>query len=670
MNKTLLRTIIFILFIIILVFGLIAPFLGFYHDDFLLMAAKVNNQDISFLFSVDRPLVGIFNAKAYSVFGNNPFYWHSAYILILLLCSIVFFTIMRIIVPKNYLFQIISTTFFTIYPGFLIYIKAVTHLPHLTSLFIALFSIFLLLKAFSFFVYSKRKIIYVIIFSIVSSILNFLYLGLVEYALGLEAFKLLSLIYLYLRVNKTSHVKLRNVFVIYTPSFITTILFLYWRFFIFQPKRLAVDQNTLLSTFLSSPIEQVLNVFKMTFSSFLHSTFLAFFINSYQNLLNSSIPSILITIAISLIVLSLIWVFFNKKNTKFWTISTKRILPEKFNILLSFSFIMIIAAIIPVVLSSRYINVLTDFNRYSLQLIPAISIFLTCIIFLIKNKKLQVVVFSLVIFSSVFTHITNQYQYIKKWEMQNNVWNQLVWRVPQFKDNSLVIIELPDGFEYAENFEIFGPLNQIYHPQNIGNMLLISEVLNEETISNIKNKTVYEKYTRTIPIVYDFNNMIIFSMPSENSCLHLISSKMPLISEYDTDRILSITEFSDSNLINLDNSFSGIVVLPFSEQSKNTWCYHFEQGSFYAQKGDWEKVRKIGRYVIENSIEPNDVSEYIPFLASFQSQESDSDYFQFILNKMQNNNLFLKKYCDYTKSLSIPIDSRFNAMNENLCHQY
>lgn len=668
MNRIKKHTIIYILLIIVFVFGLITPFLGFYHDDFLLMAAKVNNQDISFLFSVDRPLVGIFNAKAYSVFGNNPFYWHFAYILILLLCSIVFFAIMRIIVPENYLFQIISTTLFTIYPGFLIYIKALTHLPHLTSLFIALISIFLLLKAFSFFVYSKRKIIYVIVFSIASSILNFLYLGLVEYALGLEAFKLLSLIYLYLRVNKTSHVKLRNVFVIYAPSFITTILFLYWRFFIFQPKRLAVDQSTLLSTFLSSPIEQVLNVFKMTFSSFLHSTFLAFFINSYQNLLNSSISSILIAIAISLIVLSLIWVFFNKIQNC-WTISTKPVLPEKSNNLLSFSFIMIIAAIIPVVLSSRYVDVLTDFNRYSLQVIPAISIFLTCIIFLIKNKKLQVAVFSLVIFSSVFTHITNQYQYIKKWEMQNNVWNQLVWRVPQFKDNSLVIIELPDGFEYAENFEIFAPLNQIYHPQNTGNMLLISEVLNEDTISNIKNKIVYEKYTRTIPIVYDFNNVIIFSMPSEYSCLHLISSKMPLISEYDTDQILNIAEFSDSNLIKLDNDFSGIVVLPFNEQSKNTWCYHFEQGSFYAQKGDWKEVRKIGRYVIENSIEPNDVSEYIPFLAAFQSQESDSDYFQFILDKMQNNNLFLKKYCEYTKSLSIPIDPRFDAMNENLCHQ-
>lgn len=669
MNKTKKHTIIFILLIIILVFGLITPFLGFYHDDFLLMAAKVNNQDISFLFSVDRPLVGIFNAKAYSVFGNNPFYWHSAYILILFLCSIVFFAIMRIIVPENYSFQIISTTLFTIYPGFLIYTKALTHLPHLTSLFIALFSIFLLMKAFSFFVYSKRKIIYVIIFSIASSILNFLYLGLVEYALGLEAFKLLSLIYLYLRVNKTSRVKLRNVFIIYVPSFITTILFLYWRFFIFQPKRLAVDQSTLLSTFLLSPIEQVLNVFKMTSSSFLHSTFLAFFINSYQNLLNSSITSILIAIAISLIVLSLTWVFFNKIQNC-WTISTKLVLPEKSNNLLSFNFIMIIAAIIPVVLSNRYIDVLTDFNRYSLQVIPAISLFLTNIIFLIKNKKLQVVVFSLVIFSSVFTHITNQYQYIKKWEMQNNVWNQLVWRVPQFKDNSLVIIELPDGFEYAENFEIFAPLNQIYHPQNTGNMLLISEVLNEDTISDIKNKIVYEKYTRTIPIVYDFNNVIIFSMPSENSCLHLISSKMPLISEYDTDQILNIAEFSDSNLINLDNDFSGIVVLPFNEQSKNTWCYHFEQGSFYAQKGDWEEVRKIGRYVIENDIEPNDISEYIPFLAAFQSQESDSDYFQFILNKMQNNNLFLKKYCDYTKSLSISIDPKFNAMNETLCHQY
>lgn len=668
MKKSTFRSVLFILVIVFMVYGLFIPYLGFYHDDFLLLAAKVNNQDISFLFSVDRPLVGIFHAKMYQLFANNPLYYHGAFFLIHLLCCIMFFYIIKKILPENKSFIICSSIIFAVYPGFLIYVKALTYLPHITSLLIGLLSILLLLEALSLCLLPKPKKGIAILYSLLASGLNFLYMGLVEYAFGLEVVKILLLIYYYYHNNKHQF-KLRHTIYIYIPSLITTILFLYWRLVIFQPKRIAVDQSLVINDFLSSPLNKTWSYLKYIFSSFLHSTSYSYFLNAYNYLFESNSISNIIAIFISLLVI-LIFILFIKSQKKYKLDYLKPKVSENLKTLFIFSFIMIIFSILPVVFTNRYVDVTTDFNRYSLQVIPAISIFLTCLISYLKNWKSRIILTSLIIFTSVFTHISNQYQYINKWDLQNTVWNQITWRVPQFKDDSIIMIELPDGYKYAENFEIFAPLNQIYNSQNDGNMRLVAEILNNDTITNIKNRTQYEKYTRTIPITYDFNNVVVFSMPSIDSCVHLMNPAMPIISEFENDSVLEILENSNPNLIDLEKDFLTITALPFYQQTGESWCYYFEQGSFFAQREEWGKVISIGLYTIDNNIVPADISEYLPFLAAFYSRENYESYYDFLLEELKSNTAFVDKYCEYSKPNMDSMNERFIQITNSLCGQF
>jgi hypothetical protein len=603
--------------------------LGFYHDDWQLAAAKTAGHDIKFFFSVDRPLMGTFLAKSHVLLGDTPIGWHLLAFAARYAGAIAFFWILHLLWPGRFRLNLMMAILFTVYPGFLQQVSAAAYSPHLTSLAIALFSIFLSLAALK---SPSPGLRWTLL--IAAAGLALLYIALLEFMIGLEGARLVLMGYLLLRERKGR--PWARLLLYALPSLAAMLGFAYWRLFIFVSKRVATDSSLLLEKYAADPLNSLLVAFLSTARSALLTLVGAYYQPLIFNLSRVSGRDVPVGILVSICAALLCLLLLHALNH-----SSEKQSPALEALVIGTLIVML--ALAPSILADRPLHFNFDLNRYTLPAIPGVAIFAGGLLSLLP-ASLRRWPFLALLFISMLTHNANLAYHRDHWALQQRFWWELAWRAPQIESGTTLMAELPAGYRLMEGFNIYAPAGLIYHPPPVLTLSIYGETLNSDTIDYVTGQEVFERYTRTVPITYDYHQVLIASLPNPEACLHILGGEPLEISSSENDLVRRAAPYSDPGLIQFYAPPAKPPTSTFGPEPARGWCYTYQKASLARQAQDWATILSLEEEAASLGLAPVDASEWMPFLEAHLQTGNEAGARQ-IAQHIRSDQKFLEAYC-------------------------
>jgi hypothetical protein len=215
---------------------------------------------------------------------------------------------------------------------------------------------------------------------------------------------------------------------------------------------------------------------------------------------------------------------------------------------------------------------------------------------------------------SVSTQLLNSMNWARYWNYQREAWWQLTWRAPNIKSNTLVMAYFSVDFAFQQDYEIWGPLNLIYRPGPAKIPLISAEVLNPDTAVNVLRGDVLGRRMRDFSLRRDFTKLLLLSLPSDNSCLHVIDGDLPIYSEYEALLVRRIGSHSIVNRIETEDEPLFPPPAIFGIEPEHGWCYYYQKASLARQIGDWDEIGHLYDETVARELKADDKSEVFPFL--------------------------------------------------------
>ena len=594
----------------VITYGVSIPSLGYYHDDwFVIWSGQARGaQSLIPLFSTDRPFMGVIYSFLYRFLGDTIINWHLYALLWRFLGGLAFLWILRLIWPNQKYLTALMAVLFIVYPGFLSQPNANTKQNHLYGFGTALFSIALMLQAMK---TDKRG--WRIFCTLLSLLLTANYQFIYEYMIGFEGTRLVLLGYaLYQEGVKDIRSLAREIIKRAWPYWIVTAGFLYWRIFLFQGSRNATDVSGLAGSYLGNLRYMSIRSIVETAKDFLDTTTFAWFVEPYQLFSLAQYSNLGVALIVAGIVVACVglYMFLFKR---FWgeaynEAETPRLMKD----FLWIGALISLFAISPVILSDRQVELYDPYKSYGLHPIPGVVLFVLGIVLMFQPRFRRLILVALVGIS-VSTQILNADYWKEYWTIQRDMWWQMTWRAPDIQSDTLVMAYISGGYNPQQDYEIWGPLNLIYNPGPAKVPAIQAEVLNSDTSYSILKKDVLNNHVRDIKLHRDFNNLLLLSIPSSVSCVHVIDGQLPVYSASESLLVEKVGAYSHVDRI----LPTGTVPIPppsiFGTEPAHAWCFYYQKAALARQSGDWEEIGRLYDQVRKLNLDTDDKSEMFPF---------------------------------------------------------
>jgi hypothetical protein len=608
-NETLIAALLIFLTTLV-TYGVSIPKLGYYYDDwYLLWSGQARGAaSIISLFSTDRPFMGVVYSGVYRLLGDAILNWQLYALLWRFIGGLAFFWILRLIWPNNKNLTTLMAVLFVVYPGFLSQPDANTKQNQLYGFGTALLSIVFMLQGIK-----TNGRVWKIICSILSVILAINYLFIYEYMIGLEGMRLMLLGYvLYQDGFKGSRSLTREIVKKWWPYVIVSAGFLYWRLFIFEGARNATNVSKLAGGYLSDLRHMSIQLVLGTAKDFLGTSIFAWFVKPYQLLSGAEYSNLGIAVLIAGIVIALVWLYLFLSK-RWWGVDpNSEETPRPLKEFIWIGALILVCAIAPVIASGREVDLTDPYKSYGLHPIGGAVLFIAGLVLMLQPKFRRLALITLVGIS-VVTQALNADYWGRFWNYERETWWQLTWRAPDIKDNTLLMVYLPDGYQLQQDYEAWGPVNLIYRPGPAKTPAIQSEVLNEDTAYNVLRASTLYNHMRDIPIQRDYHNVLLVTIPSSSSCMHIIDGSLPVYSQSESLLVRQVGAYSRIDRI----VPTGASPLPpsriFGAEPAHDWCYYYQKASLARQTGDWKEVGALYDQTVALHLQAADESEVIPF---------------------------------------------------------
>ncbi|HNB37108.1 MAG TPA: hypothetical protein PK414_12860 [Anaerolineales bacterium] len=611
-----------ILFLLLISAIVYLPHIGnltYYKDDWyyiydgMLGGAKIFHE----MFRIDRPARGFFFEWYFLVFGAKPLLWHLGAFVWRALAAIGALWIFNILWKENRKFSFIAALLFAIYPGYFWWISAIEYQPMIASLALQVFSIAFTLKALE----AQRgleKASYIL-----GAILTgWSYIALVDYAIGMEAFRFIAV---YVLLNRNSQNPFWNRLFATLKAWVWTLVVplgvTIWRVFFFTNERKATDIGSQLSVFVGSPLATSLDWFFQVYNSLLNLSVLAWMDQFPAFVQAMRLRDIAIGIGMAVVVVTL--VVFAERQIK--ASAELKVSdgdpPQVMYEALLLGGVGMVFGVLPVVMANRYVNI-SGFSHYGLPASLAAAVFMAAVIELISVMRIRsVVLYALVAFASL-SHFGIATTAVMEETALQDFWRQVSWRVPALRTGTTVVIHYPLPGMGDGGFALMEAANVIYFPEPMNEIPvhypLSGLTLNGENLPGILDGTqVIESGYRSHIYTLDYTNVLVLSQPTLNSCVHVIYGDFPLISEYDPLDISLVAPQSKIETVIVDAEPAILPAYIFGEEKERGWCSYFQAADLAAQMGDWERVTALGDEAEALSLSPEDRVEWLPFLKAY-----------------------------------------------------
>jgi hypothetical protein len=614
--------IILLMIITIIVFGQFLFQLTYYRDDWyymydgLLGGAKIFHE----MFKSDRPFRGYFFEWYYSLLGIYPLLYHIGAYLWRLVGAWGVFWLVKLIWPESRREAFWGAVLFALYPGYLWWVSAIEYQPMIASVCLEIISIGLTVKSIR---ASSAKAKW--IFMGAAILTGWVYISLVDYAIGMEAFRFL-VVYLVVSNPGTSKVEnIRKVFRAWIPSLIIPAGFLCWRIFLFQNERKATDVALQFSRVIDTSGLVGFWWVVRWFQSTINVVFLAWGAPLYSNFFSLRLREIILGFFIASLTILVGLLGSRLLQSKYVPGESNTGKPGIDAIWIGL--LGVICGVFPIVAANRYVL----FERFSHYALPACFAGVICVLGLISlvgNEKAKLFIVSLLIGCAALTHFAVGTQALNEEITIQDFWWQMAWRAPEIAPKTTLVIFYPN-IGYGEDYEIaLGPASFIYYPnyalhQNANSATVeypLSAVsMTSDSIRQIQvGHFSIDREVRSHSFYIDYGNILVVTQPTDADCVHVLDPRWAAYSMYDSSDANLIG--SQSNLNNLPDKGATTPKPPFflfGSESVHNWCYYYEKADLARQQGKWEDIIKLAGQAQKQGMSPNDQIEWLPFLQAY-----------------------------------------------------
>lgn len=604
-------SILLILLATAITYGISIPKLGYYYDDwYLLWSGQARGaESIISLFSTDRPYLGVVYSYVYRLLGDTVLNWHLYALLWRFIGGLAFFWILRLIWPKEKHLTTLMAVLFVVYPGFLSQPDANTKQNHLFGFATGLLSIAFMLQGLK----TSSKITK-IVYSLISVVLTANYLFIYEYMIGLEGMRL-ALLGFVLYQNGFNEIRtlFKKIFLNWWPYPLVMAGFLYWRICIFDSSRNATDATLLAFNYRSDPLNMSLRLIFETLKDFLDTTLFAWFVQPFQLFTKAEYGDLFLSFLVAGTVIGLTWLY--SRLLRMWEVdeSHQTDTPAQMRNFIWIGAFIILCAVAPVILSAREFDPTDTYKSYGLHPTAGVIILTAGFVIMLQPNFRKLGLLAL-IGISVSAQILNSMNWERYWDYQRETWWQLTWRAPDVRSNTLVMAYFSVDFGLQQDYEIWGPVNLIYRPEPSKAPPINAEVLNKDTALNILRGDVLGRRMRDFDMQRDFTKVLLISLPSKNSCIHVIDGTLPIYSEYESLIVRRVGAYSVLKRINTEGESPVPPSAIFGAEPAHDWCYYYQKASLSRQIGDWDEIGRLYDETIDKGLMASDKSEVFPFL--------------------------------------------------------
>jgi len=613
------------------------------------------------MFASDRPARGIFFGIYYLLFGAHPLPYHIGMYIWRLLGAYSALWLFHLLWSRQRAANFSMALLFLIYPGFLWWVEGIEYQPMVASLALHTLSFALTLAA----IQSTRKASQIFLWA--GSILTGLTaIALVDYAVGMEAFRILC-IFVFIS-NRQQIPLLRKLTQTLRNSLIPLTIplsFLIWKLFIFAGDRKATDINTQLGDLLRTPLETSLLWGQRLFDSALNVSVLAWWTplqTHYYFLEKDSLwlEWTLATLVLALTLAALRWLIPPPPQPD----SNPEAIPHADNfplqaILLGLA--GVIFGVLPVIMANRFV-IFKAYSHYALPASLAGVIFIVGVIHALSSKRLQMILVSLLVGVAALTHRGLAIKAADEQATIRNFWWQVYWRIPQIQEGTTIAAIYP-AIDYEDDIDIvWGPANFLYYPQpqpgiDLIKYKLAATRLDEKGIQNIigEKERLSDTY-RSHTMFLNYRRVLVMSQPSFASCVHAIDARWVEQSQHDTEQIAQL--FPHSKIVfALTENEAPSASLPlgfvFGAEPTHGWCYFYQKAELARQQGDWESIAALGAKVTSLNLAPSDPIEWMPFIQAYAAL-SQTEKVKSISALFKDDSFHKNQFCE-----------NINQMNEN-----
>jgi hypothetical protein len=575
------------------------------------------------MFTSDRPVRGLFFSIYYLLFGPQPLPYHIGAYIWRLFGAYSALWLFRLLWPRQRVASFSMALLFATYPGFLSWPSGIDYQPHLASVCLHTFSIALTLAA----IQSTRKTTQ-IFFAAGSILTGLIAIALVDYAIGMEAFRIFCIFLLIANTQRDLSFNRKIIHTIRASLIPLTIplIFIIWKLFISTGDRKATDIGLQTSVLLSAPLETMSLWSQRLFSSMLNVSFMAWWtpLRQYYSFLKQDdlwigFAVATISIALTVIAIRLIPAPQPEQPTRTREASDADNFPLN-AILLGLA--GVIFGLVPVVMANRYV-IFKGYSHYALPTSLAGVILVVGLINILSSRKLQIILISLLVGIAALTHRGLAVKVADEEATVRNFWWQAYWRIPKIEEGTTIAAIYP-AIDYEDDIDIiWGPANFLYYPQpqpgtDLVKYKLAATRLDKAGIQNILAESAkISKPYRSHFMFQNFRRVLVMSQPSAASCVHVIDERWPELSQYDTPEITQLFPHSKISTALTDEAVSPPLDFVFGAEPAHDWCYFYQKAELARQQGDWETVAAFGAEVASQRLAPADPVEWMPFLQAY-----------------------------------------------------
>ena len=650
-----------IIFATALTYGILIPWLGFYHDDWYMLWSGQSKDGLSAiirLFQTDRPLIGWTYALIFKFIGANVLMWQILALVLKIFSGLSVLWLLRLVWPEKRLETTFTALLFVLYPGFFQQPVAATFCIDLLGLNAIFISIALTIYTLR----TSNRLLQVTA-TLLAMALGLINLGLYEATIGLEVVRW-ALVWVALRQNKPASQdtvsiidKLKaylriftgQVFKFLVPYLVMLAGFMVWRLFIFKSVRRATNIDVLLSDYASNPLLSITQIVIGYLKDLFETVVSAWFVPFYQFTAEGRFNSFLSALGVALVVLALIAAYLYLARRESGPSMTMKATGFEND---DFLWIGLIGVVVPsavIVLLGRNVVFSTQWDRYTTQSMLGVAILVSGLIFkFLRTPLARWSVLATLIILAVMTQYHSAAAYSRFWDYERGVIWQLSWRAPGFQPDTTLIVSLPDGSRLAEEYEIWGPINMAYYP---GQPMHVSgQVPTDGLILDLQARTLDKRTVRNINVRRDYGKALIVSLPSGNSCVHILDGQQLALPFFESGVIKEIAGYSNIGLIDPSARPIKPSAAIFGAEPAHDWCYSYQKIGLALQSGQFVEAARLADEAAKEGLKPADETEWIPVIAAYSgtqqnakaaaaAQEIDKDLRKYIcLQQAQNVN--------------------------------
>ncbi len=586
--------------------GLVIRGLGFYLDDWSVIAAYSfgGMAGVKEMFFQDNRPFSIWTyAVTFPLLGLRPLYWHFFLIVLRWLTALAFWFCLRAIWPQRTREASWAALLFTVYPAFKQQPTAVAYSQHWICYL--LFALSLLAM-----VLSLRKRAGYWPLTLLAMLLALVQMMTMEYFVGLE---LLRPFILYLLVSpQVKGFGRRAVKTLqrWAPYLVVMAAFALWRLFLMPtPGR---DRNT--PTLLLDLVQKPLNTLVYFLQAALQDSVQILVATWYKTL-----EPALFTLTRPANLLS--WVVVVLVALALYLLSIGLKLPEGAangwpHMALWVGAVALLLGPLPGWSIGRQVYELNSLysDRFAIAALFGASLLLVALLeLLVQNLTYQTIFLCLLVGLGVGANLRTANDYRWAWTKQTRFYAQLAWRVPNLQPLTAI---LSDGeiFNYMGTWPTSFAINHIY-PQ-ASNSSQLNYWFFDLSRSNLPDLLAGQPLEAgRLSLSYrgaSHDSLVIRYEPEDGTCLWVMGPEDAPIPGL-SDTLQEALALSDLSRIS-DSPAHTPPATTFGVESQATWCYYYEKADLARQLKDWQAIPALWQEAANQGYRPSHGKELIPFI--------------------------------------------------------